>query len=278
MHLPESRAAGNRRSIWIAVFAAALWLSLVNAGAAFAGGEHWSQGQSKSQDHGSTDWQHSEGHSGSWGGTTNEGHPPPAPPGQENGPCNEEGHGQPGGPPSETPPGYETPPVETPPVETPPVETPPEEKPPVEKPPGHETPPVEKPPGHETPPVEKPPVQTPPVTTPPPVQTPPVQTPPVYTPPTVTPETPTTPPKTESPKGPGKKGGGGVEVLPQEQTHGGGLTAPTSGVTEAGVNAAPAAGTLPFTGGPAPLPLLVLLGGGLVGLGVGLRRVSTERD
>ena len=99
MHLSESSAAGRQRFIWIgiAAFVVALWLSLVYAGAAFAGGGHSSAG-----------WQnHTEGTSTSWGDNSDEGHPPPETPGGE-GPCEEEGH---------TPPG-ETPPTETPPVET----------------------------------------------------------------------------------------------------------------------------------------------------------------
>jgi hypothetical protein len=230
MRLSESRAVGGQRSIWIAVFVAALWLSLVNAGAAFAGGEH-------PPDSGSSGWQHhTERDSTSWGDTSDEGHPPPETPGAE-GPCEEEGH---------TPPG-ETPPTETPPVETPPVETPPD---------------------HGTPPVETPPVQTPPVQTPP-VETPPVQTPPVETP-VETPQSPTSPNSPESPTTPVEREGGGDEVLDQEQGGGGGVESPTE-VTEA----APAAGTLPFTG--SPTPLLALFGVALLGLGVGIRRVTSER-
>jgi hypothetical protein len=124
----------------------------------------------------------------------------------------------------------------------------------------------------ETPPVETPPVETPPVQTPP-VQTPPVETPPVETPPVETPQSPTSPNSPESPTAPvEREGGGGDEVLPQEQGQGGGgIESPTSEVTET----APAAGTLPFTGSRAPL--LVLFGVALLGLGVGLRSVTTER-
>jgi hypothetical protein len=208
MHHSESCAAGDRRFIWIAVFAVALGLSLVNAGAAFAGGEHPSQGQ---------------GYPTSWGDTSDEGHPPPEAPAPET-PCTEE----------EKPPGHETPPVETPPVETPPVVTPPVEAPPV--------------------------------------QTQPVVTPPVQTPLAPTPEQPTTPVTPESPTAPRERGGGGGEVLPQEQRRGGGQAAPT---TEAGVQTAPAVGTLPFTG--APTALLMLFGAVLLGFGVGLRRMATER-
>lgn len=246
MRLSESRAAGRQRFILIAAFVVALWLSLVYAGAAFAGGDHPSAG-----------WQdHTEGTSTSWGDTSDEGHPPPETPGEE-GPCNE-GH---------TPPG-DTPPEETPPVETPPTETPPVDTPPEETPPDHGTPPTDTPPV-ETPPVETPPVQTPPVQTPP-VETPPVQTPPVETPPVETPDSPTSPESPESPTTPvEEEGHGGDEVLPQEQ--GGGIESPTGQVTEA----APAAGTLPFTG--SRTPLLVLFGVALLGVGVGLRRVATEQ-
>jgi hypothetical protein len=271
MRLSESRAVGGQRSIWIAVFVAALWLSLVNAGTAFAGGEH-------PPDSGSSGWQHhTEGDSTSWGDTSDEGHPPPETPGAE-GPCEEEGHTPPGEtPPTETPP-VETPPVETPPDHgTPPGETPPTDTPPVETPPDHgtppvetppESPPVETPPDHGTPPVETPPVQTPPVQTPP-VETPPVQTPPVETP-VETPQSPTSPNSPESPTTPVEREGGGDEVLDQEQGGGGGVESPTE-VTEA----APAAGTLPFTG--SPTPLLALFGVALLGLGVGIRRVTSER-
>jgi hypothetical protein len=124
----------------------------------------------------------------------------------------------------------------------------------------------------ETPPVETPPVQTPPVQTPP-VETPPVQTPPVETPPVETPNSPTSPESPESPTIPvEEEGRGGDEVLPQEQGQGGGgIESPTGEVTEA----APAAGTLPFTG--SRTPLLVLFGVALLGLGVGLRRVAAEQ-
>jgi hypothetical protein len=64
-------------------------------------------------------------------------------------------------------------------------------------------------------------------------------------------------------------------VLPQEQHRGGGNEAPTEEVTEVGAEAAPAVEALPFTG--SNTPLLVLLGGGLLGLGMGLRRVVAER-
>jgi outer membrane biosynthesis protein TonB len=250
MHDSESRASRNQRFIWAAVFAAALWLTLVNAGVAFAGGEHW-QGQSSSSDDQNAGLQHTDGDSGSWKATTDEGHhppkdeghPPPEGPAPEE-PCDDEGHKPP-----ETPPGHDTPPEETPPVETPPEQKPPEEKPPVE-----------------TPPVQPPPEQAPPV------QAPPVQAPPVETPPT---ETPTTPESPESPAAPREREGGGGEVRPQEQNRGGGNEAPTGGVTEVGAEAAPAVETLPFTG--SPTPLLVLFGGGLLGLGVGLRRVTAER-
>jgi hypothetical protein len=245
MHLSEPCAAADRRFIWISVFAVALWLSLVNVGPAFAGGEHPPQDEGYSHDQGSGDWQHDkEGTPGSWGGTPDEGHPPPEAPVPEE-PCKEEQ------PPEETPP------------------------PSHETPPGHETPPVEKPPV-EKPPVEKPPVETPPVVTPPvvtpPVVTPPVVTPPVVTPPVVTPpETPDTP---ESPPAPvEEKGGGGVDVLPQEQGSGG-EEAPTGGITETSAEAGPAA-TLPFTG--SRTPLLVLLGTGFLVLGVGVRRLTSER-
>jgi hypothetical protein len=107
MHQSEPRAHGNRRSIWISVFAVALGLSLVNAGAAFAGGEHPPPG--------------TEGTPSSWSNTSDEGHAPPETSGPEQ-PCTEE-----------KPPGHEKPPVETPPV-TPPVETPPVVTPPVEAP------------------------------------------------------------------------------------------------------------------------------------------------
>jgi hypothetical protein len=248
MRLSESRAAGRQRFIWIAAFVVALWLSLVYAGAAFAGGDHPSAG-----------WQdHTEGTSTSWGDTSDEGHPPPETPGGE-GPC-DEGQTPPGEtPPAETPPDHGTPPTDTPPTDTPPDHgTPPTETPPV-------TPPTETPPV--TPPTETPPVQTPPV------QTPPVQTPPVETPPVETPDSPTSPESPESPPAPvEEEGGGGDEVLPQEQGHGGGgIESPTSEVTEA----APAAGTLPFTG--SRTPLLVLFGVALLGLGVALRRVATEQ-
>jgi hypothetical protein len=235
MHDSESRATGSQRFIWISVFAVALWLSLVNAGAAFAGGEHPSQGSSP--EYGNANWQHdTEGSPTSWGDTQDEGHPPPEAPAPEQ-PCTEE---------------------------QPPEETPPEETPPEEKPPGHEKPPVETPPV-QTPPVETP-VETPPVQTPP-VQTQPVETPPVETPPVETPESPATPHSPKSPTSPvEEKGGGGVEVLPQEQVSGavGGQEAPTA--TEA---------TLPFTG--SETPLLMLVGVGLLGLGVGLRRAVAER-
>jgi len=231
MRLSESRAAGRQRFILIgtAAFVVALWLSLVYAGAAFAGGDHPSAG-----------WQdHTEGTSTSWGDNSDEGHPPPETPGTE-GPCDEEGH---------------TPPGETPPAETPPAETQPAETPPVETPPDHGTPP-------ETPPVESPPVETPPV-----------QTPPVETPPVETPNSPTSPESPESPTTPvEEEGRGGDEVLPQEQGRGGGgIESPTGEVTEA----APAAGTLPFTG--SRTPLLVLFGVALLGLGVVLRRVAIEQ-
>jgi hypothetical protein len=277
MRLSESRAAGRQRFIWIAAFVVALWLSLVYAGAAFAGGDHPSAG-----------WQdHTEGTSTSWGDTSDEGHPPPETPGTD-GPCNDEGNTPPGEtPPTDTPPA-ETPPAETPPTdtpsdygtppdhgtpptETPPVETPPTDTPPTDTPPDHGTPPTETPPV-QTPPVQTPPVQTPPVETPP-VQTPPVQTPPVETPPVETPDSPTSPESPETPNTPvDEEGRGGDEVLPQEQGQGGGgIESPTSEVTEA----APAAGSLPFTGGRTPL--LVLFGVALLGLGVGLRRVATEQ-
>jgi hypothetical protein len=98
-----------------------------------------------------------------------------------------------------------------------------------------------------------------------------VQTPPVETPPVETPQSPTSPNSPESPTTPvEREGGGGDDVLPQEQGGGGGVESPTE-VTEA----APAAGTLPFTG--SRTPLLVLFGVALLGLGVGVRRVTTER-
>jgi hypothetical protein len=104
------------------------------------------------------------------------------------------------------------------------------------------------------------------------VETPPVVTPPVETPPVETPQTPEAP--QESPNAPVKeKGGGGVNVLPQEQGSGG-QEAPNTGITETNAEASPA-DTLPFTG--SNIPLLVLLGGGFLGLGVGLRRLSAER-
>jgi hypothetical protein len=91
----------------------------------------------------------------------------------------------------------------------------------------------------------------------------------VETPPVETPQSPTSPDSPESPTTPvEREGGGGDEVLPQEQ--GGGVESPTE-VTEA----APAAGTLPFTG--SRTPLLVLFGFALLGLGVGVRRMTTER-
>ena len=40
MHLSEPRAAPGRRFIWMSAVAIALWLFLVNANAAFAGGDH----------------------------------------------------------------------------------------------------------------------------------------------------------------------------------------------------------------------------------------------
>ena len=64
MHLSEPSAAGTRRGLlWLSVLAIALWLSLVSAGDAFAGGGHSSQGDSGS-DHGKS-W---SGHGDSgWG-------------------------------------------------------------------------------------------------------------------------------------------------------------------------------------------------------------------
>jgi hypothetical protein len=96
-----------------------------------------------------------------------------------------------------------------------------------------------------------------------------VETPPVETPPVETPESPTSPGSPESPTSPVERrsGGGGV-VLPQEQGVGGAVGGEVT-------QAAPAAGTLPFTG--SPTPLLMLLGAALAGLGVGLRRMTTER-
>jgi hypothetical protein len=276
MHHSESRAPVDRRFIWISVFAVALWLSLVNAGAAFAGGEDSSAGQGSWSDQGGADTQHDTGeHSPSWGDTPDEGHPPPEAPAPEE-PCEEEGPPEGGTPPEEKPPEW-TPPEEKPPAETPPgeekppVETPPDhEKPPGEKPPDYEKPPAETPP-EETPPVETPPVQTPPVETPP-VQTPPVETPPVQTPPVESPpaETPPAETPTESPTAPVAEERG--DVLPQEAVGGGGgQEAPAAPVTETGVQAAPAGTTLPFTGSHGPW--LVLIGLGFLGLGVGLRRV-----
>src|ERR671917_828796 len=128
MHLSEPRAAGDRRLIWISVFVVALWLSLVNAGAAFAGDEHSSQGEGSSYDHGSTDWGHkTEGTPPSWEGGSDEGHTPPEGTVPEE-PCEEET------PPEESPP-HESPPHESPPHESPPHESPPHESPPHESPP-----------------------------------------------------------------------------------------------------------------------------------------------
>jgi hypothetical protein len=114
----------------------------------------------------------------------------------------------------------------------------------------------------ETPP-ETPPQTTPPETTPP-VETPPETTPPeTYTPPE-TPVThkPSSPNETPKPNTPPGAGG----VLGLEQGSGGG------GVVEA---APSAQATLPFTG--AELPLLFLTGAVLLGLGLVLHRVSSER-
>ena len=70
MHLSEPSAAGTRRGLLaLSVLAIALWLFLVSAGDAFAGGGHSSQGDSGSDhgkswsDHGDSGWDH--GSSGS---------------------------------------------------------------------------------------------------------------------------------------------------------------------------------------------------------------------
>jgi hypothetical protein len=80
--------------------------------------------------------------------------------------------------------------------------------------------------------------------------------------------------------GQGEETGGEVgEVLPETQSggevpSGGGSTAPTGGVAGT-VTEATAAGSLPFTGGRVPALFLVAVG--LLGLGVGLRRVTADQ-
>ena len=111
MHLSEPRAAGGRRFIWISAFALALWLFLVNASAAIAGGDHPSQGWDSPGDHNTSGWTHdSEGTPTSWDHPSDQGQPPPEGSGSGQ-PCE-----HPGTPPEETPP--VTPPETTPPPET----------------------------------------------------------------------------------------------------------------------------------------------------------------
>jgi hypothetical protein len=65
------------------------------------------------------------------------------------------------------------------------------------------------------------------------------------------------------------------QVSPEEVNSGsGGSSTTAAGGTEAAVATASSAGTLPFTG--SRTPILVVVGLGLLGLGVGLRRVATE--
>jgi hypothetical protein len=110
----------------------------------------------------------------------------------------------------------------------------------------------------------------PPSVTPQPPTTPPV---------TETPPAPTTPPVTDTPPAPveeeggGGGGGGAQDVLPQADQGGGGGGAPPAEVPP--TEAATAPGTLPFTG--PNVPMLLLVGVGLLGLGAGLRRVGAER-
>jgi hypothetical protein len=259
MYRSEPRAAGWRRPVWVSALAVALGLLLMNANAAFAGGDHG--------------WTHdSEGTptSSTWGHDSDEGQPPsegsdsgqscehPSTPPEETPPVTT--------PPEETPP-YETPPETKPPEQTPPAETPPEHKPPEHKPPEstpppEQTPPESKPPPEQTPPVETPPVETPPVETPP-VETPPETTPPEYTPPeTPTPVAPHKPSPPNETQTPNSNSGG--SVLGQEEEHGGVVATP----------APSAESTLPFTG--VDIPLLMLMGALFLGVGLVLRRVSTE--
>ena len=77
MHLSEPRAAPGRRFIWMSAVAIALWLFLVNANAAFAGGDHGSNTWGSPGDQGSGTWQHdSEGTPTSWDHPTDQGPPP----------------------------------------------------------------------------------------------------------------------------------------------------------------------------------------------------------
>jgi hypothetical protein len=64
------------------------------------------------------------------------------------------------------------------------------------------------------------------------------------------------------------------QVSPEEVTSGnGGSSTNTAGGAPATVASASSAGALPFTG--ISLPVVVLVGLALLGLGVGLRRIST---
>ena len=278
MHLYEPRAAGDRRFIWISLFAVALWLFLVNPGllllavstrrrvgarrriteavtgnTARTGALSPGAGRIRRRDPAqsspaSTRERHEE-------------QPPVTPSGGD--PAG--GHPAGGHPPEYTPP--ETTPVETP-EETPPetpVETPPGETP-VETPPV-ETPPVETPPV-ETPPVETPPVETPPVETPP-VETPPV-TPPVETPPETPEETPVETPKRRRKRRPLPRT---CRTRSRVAACWGRSRAPAGRVEV--VKATPAEASLPFTG--SNTPLLMLVGVAFLGLGLVLHRVSTER-
>jgi hypothetical protein len=266
MHRSEPRAVGSRRLLWIsAALAIALWLFLVNANAAFAGGDH-SSNEWGSPGEDSNSWSHdSEGTPGSWGHPPDQG-PPPEGSGEEQ-PCEHPGtppeETPPVTPPETTPPPENTPPETTPPPETKPPETPPETTPPPEtKPP--ETPPETTPPPETKPPETTPPPETPPETTPP------GTTPPEYTPPETPPDTPTdTPtPKPHKPSSPQSPENTGGVVLPQEQGQG-------NGGEVAATTATGAESTLPFTG--ADIRLLLLTGAAFLGLGLVLHRMTTQR-
>jgi hypothetical protein len=194
----EPHVASARRLTLVSVFAAALWLFLVNPGTALAEGDHSRHEWDSPSDHGGGGWQDdSEGSPPSSGYPPDDGQPPSEGTGPEE-PCEEEG------PPEEHPPPV-TPPEHTPPVppETPPV--PPETSP--------------------APPVTTPPVETPPVETP--VEAPVEETPTEETPSHENKPT----PKPDVPESVTEHGGGLVLPLEQHQGGGGGVVtaAPTAG-------------------------------------------------